>query len=106
MLSKCANPTCSAQFRYLHDGKVFRVDLEERAAARTPVRHAPPADLAVARIPVGIAGPQLLSSQNTRRPEYFWLCGTCSEQMTLGSDGGSVVLLPRTATIARHAAAS
>ena len=23
MLSKCANPSCSAEFRYLHQGKVF-----------------------------------------------------------------------------------
>ena len=25
MLSKCANPTCSAQFRYLHLGKLFHL---------------------------------------------------------------------------------
>jgi len=26
MISKCANPQCSAPFRYLRDGKLFRVD--------------------------------------------------------------------------------
>ena len=25
MLSKCANPVCSATFRYLHDGKLFLI---------------------------------------------------------------------------------
>ena len=99
MLSKCANPACSAQFRYLHDGKVFRVDLEERAAGRTPLR-VPPG------VPVNVAGPQLLTSGG-RRPEYFWLCGECSRQMTLGADGGSVILLPLPQPESvRHAAAS
>ena len=90
MLSKCANPSCSAQFRYLHDGKVFRIDLEERAAGRTPVRAPAPGAL-----PVSVAGPRLLSSGTGRRPEYFWLCGTCCEHLTLGADAGSVVLMPR-----------
>jgi hypothetical protein len=100
MLSKCVNPACSAQFRYLHDGKVFRVDLEERVAGRTPLRAS-----SRAGVPVNVAGPQLLTSG--KRPEYFWLCGECSRQMTLGADGGSVILLklPHAET-ARHAAAS
>ena len=25
MLSKCANPACSAHFLYLHEGRVFRI---------------------------------------------------------------------------------
>src|SRR5947209_14400478 len=100
MLSKCANPACSAQFRYLHDGKVFRVDLEERSPARTPARLAPSATSHSA-VPVNIAGPQLLTLNSARRPEYFWLCGACSEQMTLGADSGSVVLLPKTRAAAR-----
>ena len=28
MLSKCANPLCSAPFQYLRDGKVFQVELD------------------------------------------------------------------------------
>jgi hypothetical protein len=27
MLSKCANPSCRASFRYLHEGKLFRIEL-------------------------------------------------------------------------------
>ncbi|MBV8207674.1 MAG: hypothetical protein JO041_12840 [Acidobacteria bacterium] len=36
MVSKCANPGCSATFRYLHDGKVFRVEFDTRGNARKP----------------------------------------------------------------------
>src|SRR5947209_19080489 len=85
MLSKCANPACSAQFRYLHDGKVFRVDLEERAAGRTPVR----GEQSPARVPVTVAGPPSLSSQIGRRPEHVWPSGEWSRPMTPGADGGS-----------------
>jgi hypothetical protein len=27
MLSKCANPACSANFRYLHEGRLFHVEI-------------------------------------------------------------------------------
>jgi len=53
MLSKCANPACSATFRYLHDGTLFHGA-------------------------VGSAPPEQV---NTR--ERFWLCGECSEKMTV-----------------------
>jgi len=33
MISKCANPACSARFLYLHEGKLFRF---EREAKKTP----------------------------------------------------------------------
>ena len=53
MVAKCNNPSCSAEFRYLHEGKLFRLDLEPTARCREP------------------------------RVEYFWLCGHCSARMTL-----------------------
>ena len=31
MLSKCANPKCAASFRYLHEGRLFRVELESES---------------------------------------------------------------------------
>ena len=54
MLAKCTNPQCSSPFRYLGEGRLFRRDNEE--------------------VPVGFA---------RTRPEYFWLCGSCSKVMTL-----------------------
>jgi hypothetical protein len=62
MLSKCANPDCSAPFLYLHRGKLFRIE------RRTPLTSTEP--VAFEKIPP-------LSI------EYFWLCETCSEQLTV-----------------------
>ena len=44
MLSKCANPACSAPFRDLSQGKLFLVETETpshqaRAGSRRPIRH-------------------------------------------------------------------
>ncbi len=69
MVAKCSNPSCSAPFHYLKEGRLFR--LESDAATR---------------------------SSKFIRVEYFWLCDRCSSAMTLrlGEDGTVVtVLLPQ-----------
>jgi hypothetical protein len=60
MLAKCSNPSCSAPFRYLQAGRLFR--LESDPAHR---------------------------KDKSSQVEYFWLCGHCSSTMTLrlGKDG-------------------
>jgi hypothetical protein len=68
MLVKCANSSCSASFRYLRDGTLFRLE-------RDPT----------------------LRSSKSNRVEYFWLCHRCSSEVTLRlrEDGTVVtVLLP------------
>lgn len=82
MLAKCANPACSAPFRYLHEGKLFRLDLG--------------------------AGPPSLSGHVPRRLQYFWLCDQCARSMTLEFNGGQVMArpLPETAASGLSAAAS
>ncbi len=62
MLSKCANPSCSAPFRYLHEGKMFQLDME---VMRGPeVRH---------------QGRKLVSKQKwSRKIEHYWLCNACA----------------------------
>lgn len=62
MLSKCANPSCTAPFRYLHDGKLFRMEVPATFLLNTP--------------------PQS-SKKPPQRTEFFWLCSSCSAQMTL-----------------------
>ena len=62
MISKCANPECSAPFRYIRDGKLFRVDLDQLESA-------------------SIA--QGDSDKRWHRMEHFWLCGRCAATMTL-----------------------
>jgi hypothetical protein len=64
MLAKCANPACSAPFRYLHEGKLFRLDLG--------------------------AGPPARSGHMPRQLQYFWLCERCARTMTLEMRGGEV----------------
>lgn len=34
MLAKCNNPSCSAKFRYLHEGKLFRLEVESTREPR------------------------------------------------------------------------
>jgi len=54
MLSKCANPACSARFRYLHEGRIFNLQFPQ---------HAP-------------------GSQESRpRVEHYWLCTPCSRTL-------------------------
>lgn len=60
MLSKCANPSCSTPLIYLREGKIFRIDSSAKPAA---------------------AGPSLIKT--VERIEHFWLCGPCSERLTL-----------------------
>jgi hypothetical protein len=69
MLSKCANPACGAQFRYLNTGRVFAA--EYRTASD--------------------AGSEFVQVQ--RHLRCFWLCPTCSELMTIqGSGAGGIRL--------------
>jgi hypothetical protein len=62
MLAKCANPSCSASFRRLHEGRLF-----------------------------GLETDPALDSSKARRVEHFWLCQPCSSVMTLClKDDGTV----------------
>ena len=70
MISKCANPECSAPFRYLRGGKLFRVDLDQLEA-------------------VSLA--QADSDKRWHRMEHFWLCDRCAATMTLVSEKGKGV---------------
>jgi len=69
MLSKCANPGCFASFRYLHEGKVFRL---ERSDPR-----------------------QSTHDEHCRSVEYFWLCTACAESLKLVFERGEVTVQPR-----------
>lgn len=54
MLTTCANPSCREPFRYLRDGRLFRLQTEVKG-----------------------------SSSEISDPEYFWLCARCAETMSL-----------------------
>jgi hypothetical protein len=69
MLSKCANPGCSAPFHYLREGRLFQIDARAFAGSNE----------AAGKKPV-------------QRVEYFWLCGSCAQVMTLGFERGKGVI--------------
>lgn len=71
MLSKCANPECSEQFRYLHQGRVF-------CLTPTPEVQA-----------TSYGSLEFLY-------ERFWLCDRCSKTMKVVWDGykAKVEVLP------------
>jgi hypothetical protein len=72
MLSKCTNSSCSNSFLYLHDGKLFRMDVIVENEALRPE-----------------------GKKHSRRIEYFWLCNECAASMTLSyRDGSGVVAIP------------
>ncbi len=77
MLAKCANPTCSESFLYLHQGKLFLLDISDDAGAGRSCRNGRPA-------PHGL--------------RYFWLCDVCHRSMTVVAEqGGKVKVVPLTA---------
>ncbi len=68
MLAKCANPSCSAPFHYMRDGKLFQIAADDR-------RLMPVNDLGT--------GPK----KPPRSVEFFWLCGDCCKKFTIRVDG-------------------
>ncbi len=83
MLSKCANPTCSTTFRYLSEGKLYPID--SKAAS---VRHG-------ARAGSKYAGQSCIC-------EYFWLCSSCSRDLTIQIDNNSEISVVRKRGIPQH----
>ncbi len=68
MLSKCANPTCFARFRYLHAGRIFNIDMTAAWGNRRQAQ--------VSRI------------------EHFWLCEECARTHKVVLENGIVVTRP------------
>jgi hypothetical protein len=74
MLSKCANPACSATFRYLRQGRIFSLLSGPGISG------------------VNAVWDQVLDCQ----VERYWLCDSCSQTMTVCrvSDHAAVRRLP------------
>ena len=66
MLAKCANPSCSTPLVYLREGKIFMIETEHSQTH--------------------VDGTILIRSKASNRVEHFWLCGPCSQEMTLTYD--------------------
>jgi hypothetical protein len=61
MVSKCSNSACTTSFRYLHEGKLFRMAVPTDASSLTDPR----------------------TKKISSRIEFFWLCAECAPEMTL-----------------------
>ncbi len=72
MLNKCANPVCSAQFRYLHQGKLFEVEVQY---SESPSRG------------------QSKAGNGKRHAERCWLCDECAAHITLRFDARRGVVM-------------
>jgi hypothetical protein len=80
MLSKCANPDCSAAFHYYGEGKLYEVRFEDAMLREK-----------AGRVPF---------DQEMKKPvksfEHFWLCAKCADCMMVGIDRqNNVMILPR-----------
>lgn len=69
MVSKCANPDCSAPFRYFHVGKLFRLETMPGFDRRR-----------------SLGDDDDLMSRPLRRVAFYWLCEDCAAKMTLVFD--------------------
>ncbi len=63
MVDKCANPDCAAQFRYLHQGKLFVVEGARKSTMRRSVEET--------------------NGVRARRTLIYWLCDACSKTMVI-----------------------
>jgi hypothetical protein len=70
MVSKCANRSCSAVFRYPHGGIIFHVTSKAAGADKTSI-------------------------SGTSTNERFWLCGDCSPKAALIPKDPGVLAVPR-----------
>lgn len=75
MVSKCANPHCSARMKYMHDGSVF--------AVRKPLsghNH--------------VTDDESFGASPGTEVEWFWLCEPCSRRMRVSRNGCLVCVMP------------
>ena len=108
MLSKCLNPQCTAKFRYLGEGRLFRIDFSEvKRRKSAPAGCAPAlctvdesskanADSNPSTPTAGAPGaPDSPGTPEKERPvEHFWLCTDCASSLTIAvGDGGKVQLI-------------
>lgn len=83
MLDKCANASCYASFRYLHEGKLFCVEIVPQMTSSNKY------------------GPDS-ASDSSRKIEWYWLCSQCSGQMTLKAENGGKIAVVHVPSLGRE----
>jgi len=69
VLKKCVNPECSAQFRYLHEGKLFCLVRDSSRAQDSRTRH-------------------------SSEMEWVWLCSECAGLFKLVREESELSVIP------------
>jgi hypothetical protein len=64
MITHCANPACAIPLHRLRDGRLFQFDVKSA-------------------LPATVGREHMERRKVTRNTAHFWLCGQCSESMTL-----------------------
>jgi hypothetical protein len=64
MVSKCANPGCTASFLYFREGRLFEIEVTTNQASN----------------------PANSQKKPHRKVEYFWLCSNCATKLTVKAD--------------------
>jgi hypothetical protein len=78
MISKCANPACSARFLYMHQGKLYRFEREAEDNAELMLGFDP------------------IVRKHSAGAQFYWLCENCAASMTLiRCKGVGVTMHPR-----------
>jgi hypothetical protein len=62
VLSKCANPACFTRFRYLHEGRIFNIEIR----------------------------PERSNGYAHLRIEHYWLCESCARLLKVVWEDGKV----------------
>lgn len=65
MVSGCANPSCAARFKYLHEGQLFAFDRSK------------------------------LQKRGSGDRVFYWLCPRCASNITLIRKGEELEIVPR-----------
>ncbi len=68
MVSKCANPRCSARMKYMHDGSLYVVPKPAMDS-------------------YGMRDRGEFSAPSGEQIECFWLCEACSRKLTITKQG-------------------
>lgn len=80
MLGKCANPECKANFRYLHEGRVFAIYVPATKAQYG-------GEIRAARMPC---------------VQYYWLCPDCLQHINIEYDEASDRIVVHSHGTRRH----
>ena len=73
MVSKCANPSCSTEFKYFREGRLYEFLADEDGKWRS------------------LTGPP----QKSAKRELFWLCQECAQFYTITCDDGNIQVVSR-----------